>query len=170
MGQVTPTTVLSHWNTRVDGMQQSSNEFYSEVERVLATQRVDKLKTERVNLSEGGIFSGKREYLQVTRGDQVFHVCAAPFGTGFFISSWLGVKESGFFAWLVSIPILGALVERFLKPLTYYKIDTTLMFQSVTQSSILEVVDAVTKSQGLRSLTEAERKPVMRDFFSQLSG
>ncbi len=170
MGYVAATTVLSHWNHRIDGMQQSANEFYTEVERVLAVQNVDKIKAERVNLSEGGIFTGKREYLQIRRGEQLFHVCAAPFGNGFFISSWLGVKESGFWAWLAMLPGIGFFVQRFLKPLTYYKIDTSLMFQSITHGAIMEVVDALTKAKGLRSLTENERKPVMRDFFANIGG
>ncbi len=99
MGHVAPTTVISHWNHRFDGMQQSSHDFYAEVERRLGTQNVGDMKAERVNLSEGGVFSAKREYLQVRRKEHVFHVCAAPFGNGFFISWWLGHVESGFWAW-----------------------------------------------------------------------
>jgi hypothetical protein len=35
------------------------------------------------------VFSAKREYLRVERGPFVFDICGAPFGTGFFVSSWL---------------------------------------------------------------------------------
>lgn len=39
--------------------------------------------------AEAGMFSGKREYLRVTRGRFTFDICAAPYGTGFFFSWWL---------------------------------------------------------------------------------
>lgn len=170
MGHVRPTDILSHWNNRIDGMQQSSQEFYGEVERVLSTQNIKELKTERVNISEGGIFSSKREYLQLRRREHVFHVCAAPYGNGFFTSWWLGQVESGFWAWVSELPVIGRFVSSFLKPLTYYKIDTAMMFQSIVHSAVLEVLDGLTKQKGLRALTEGERKPVMRDFFARVGG
>lgn len=168
MGHIAPTTIISHWNQRIEGMQQSSSDFYAEVERVIQSENVDHIKIERVNLSEGGLFSAKREYLQVRRGEHVYHICAAPFGTGFFLSSWLGYVESGFWAWLSDIPVVGVLAQRFFKPLTYFKIDTGLMFQSITHSAVLRVLDSLTQAKGLRALTEDERKPAMRDFFSRI--
>lgn len=168
MSRAKPTDVLSHWNNRIEGMQQSSREFYEEVTRVLSTQNLNDIKMELVNMSEGGIFSSKREYLQLRRGEHVFHVCAAPYGTGFFISWWLGLIESGFWAWVSTLPLVGFLAQRFLKPITYYKLDTAMMFQGVVQSAVLEVLDALTKQKGIRALTESERKPVMRDFFARM--
>ena len=97
----------------------------------------------------------------------MYHICAAPFGSGFFLSSWLGAVESGFWAWLSDIPVLGVLARRFLKPATYYAIDTALMFQSVTHSAVLKVLDGLTTAKGLRALTEDERKPAMKDFFAR---
>lgn len=170
MGHIVPTSIISHWNQRIEGMRQSSNDFYSEVERVITAEGVDGIKMERVNLSEGGLFSSKREYLQVRRGEHVYHICAAPFGTGFFLSSWLGHVESGFWASLASIPVIGYFVQSFIKPLTYFKIDTGLMFQSVAHSSVLKVLDGITAAKGLRALSDDERKPVMRDFFSRIGG
>ncbi|MEF8700823.1 MAG: hypothetical protein V5B33_16170 [Candidatus Accumulibacter sp. UW20] len=170
MGHVVPTTVISHWNHRIEGMQQSSNDFYAEVEGLIKDESVEGVKIERVNISEGGLFSSKREYLQIRRGEHVFHVCAAPFGTGFFLSSWLGIRESGFWAWLSDLPLVGGLVQNFLKPLTYYKIDTALMFQSIAHAAVLRVLDDLTATKGIQALTESERKPIMRDFFSRLGG
>lgn len=170
MSRVVPTTVISHWNHRSDGIQQSSNAFYSEIERALGAHQLDHLKIERVNLSEGGIFSSKREYLQVHRGEHVFHVCAAPFGNGFFISWWLGHVDSGIWATLAGLPIIGFLVRNFLKPLTYYKIDTALMFQSITHSAVMETLNTMLDAKGMRSLSDTERAPIMRDFFAQIGG
>ena len=170
MANVVPTTILSHWNYGVPGLTQSSNEFYEEIERRLNTQHLDKLKIERVNLFEGGIFSSKREYLQVRRGEHVFHVCAAPFGSGFFISWWLGQIESGLWALIAKIPILGMLIRGLFRPLTYYKLDTALMFQSITHGAVTEALDAILDGKGMRALSDVDRKPVMRDFFSTIGG
>ena len=170
MGYAQPTTVLSHWNQMIPGLVLSSKEFYVTIEGLINGRNLDHTKWERVDLSEGGLFSSKREYLQVRRREHVFHICAAPYGNGFFISSWLGQIDSSFWAWLSSLPFIGPIVMRFIKPLTYYKIDTALMFQSATHGAVLEALDGLTNAKGIRPLTESERKPVMRDFFAQIGG
>jgi len=154
----------------VPGLEYSSKVFYRIIEGLIQIQHLENTKSERVNLSEGGIFSSKREYLQVRRREHVFHICAAPFANGFFISWWLGHIDSGFWAWLASFPVLGFFLQRFVKPLTYYKIDTALMFQSVTHGAVMEALDGITQAKGVRALTESERKPIMRDFFAQIGG
>ena len=173
MSAVTASEVLSHWNHRVAGMQQSSNDFYDAIDGCLKAHRLGDVKTERVEIAEGGIFSGKREYLQVRRKEHVFHICAAPYGDGFFVSWWLGEVQSGLFAWLGSLPYIGfvfRLIGGLAKPLTYYRIDTALMFQSVTHGAVLDVLDQHINVVGLRALMGDERKPLIRDLFSRLGG
>ena len=157
----------------IPGMQQSSSDFYTAVDHALTSHGLDDTKCERVNLAEGGLLSAKREYLQVRRKGHVFHICAAPFGAGFFISWWLGEVRSGPIAELTAIPYLGAVIAFIAsaaKPMTYYKIDTALMFQSVTHGAVLEALEQVIDAKGMRALSDAEKKPIMRDFFGQLSG
>lgn len=173
MSTITPTSIISHWNHLVPGMQQSSDAFYNAVDQILRAQHLDDAKIERVNLSEGGIFSTKREYLQVRRKEHVFHVCAAPFGTGFLISWWLGEKESGIWAWLCGLRFIGpffALLHLATRRATYYRVDTALMFQSVTHQAVLDALDSVIGAKGMRALSEGERKPIMRDFFGTIGG
>jgi hypothetical protein len=170
MSRVDPTIIISHWYNRADGLQQSSDGFYREVEKALSEHKIEHIKVERVNWSEGSIFSSKREYLQIRRGEHVFHICAAPFGNGFFISWWLGHVQSGFLAWCARLPIIGLLVSRFLTRLTHYKIDTALMFQSVTHSVVAGILDEMLNAKGMRALSDTERAPIMRDFFAQIGG
>lgn len=170
MAHVAPTTILSHWNQMIPGLNQSAQEFYGSIESALALHDLKNVKLERVNLAEGGLLSAKREYLQIRRGEQVFHVCAAPYANGFFISSWLGQVESGLFVWLASLPFVGWFFERFVKPITYYKIDTAMIFQSIAHGAVMHALDSITEQRGLRALTESERKPVMRDFFQSIGG
>lgn len=65
---------------------------------------------------------------------------------------------------ILDVPIIGALYGSLFRPTTYYKLDTALMFQESVHAAVLEVLDSLTKTKGLRALTEFERKPIMRDF------
>jgi hypothetical protein len=68
---------------------------------------------------------------------------------------------------LVAMPWLGPLYERLFRPQTYYKIDTALMFQEAVRRAVNDAVDGLTTAKGLRALSEAERKPIMREFFQR---
>lgn len=81
--------VVGHWSKLVEGFQTSPLEFYRAVETGLVQRQIPGLRTERVNWSEGGVLAPDREYLRVSGGRYRFDVCAAPFGTGFFFSTWM---------------------------------------------------------------------------------
>src|ERR1700722_18754499 len=78
--------VLSHWYTPVPSFSASTQEFYTSLEQELKAQEVPGLEISRVEFSEGGILSDKREYLRMSRERLVFDVCAAPFGKAYFFS------------------------------------------------------------------------------------
>lgn len=67
-----------------------------------------------------------------------------------------------------AIPVIGALYNWLFKPETYYRIDKMEMFQNAVHNAVLEVIDDMITSKGLRALSEADRKPVMRDFYKTL--
>src|SRR5467141_3180264 len=113
----------------------------------------------------GGVFSAKREYLTVSRMEHTFDICAAPFGNGFFVSWRLSEVTTVGTLMLLKIPVLGPALLRVFRPVTYYRWDTALMFQSAVHAAVLEVLDQRTSAQGLRSLSEIERKPILRDLF-----
>jgi hypothetical protein len=167
MSRVISDSIVSHWSQRIEGLQASAQGFYEAIVRTLSVHNLTDVKTERVDFREGGLLSAKREYLQVRRGEHVYHICAAPYGNGFFVSSWLGSREAGFLAWLSQKPVIGLIVRAAVKPLTYFRIDTAIMFQSIVHSAMLSVIDEFTTAKGLRMLSEIERKPVMRDFFGR---
>lgn len=81
--------VISHWHHPIENFQTSAMEFYFAVEQALAPKQIPEYSTSRVDWREGGVLSGRREYLRVKRGKLVFDICAAPFGSGFFFSWWL---------------------------------------------------------------------------------
>lgn len=162
-----PTDIISNWHFRVEGLQQSTNEFYDAVEHKLKEHDAPRVRTERVRFSEGGIGSSKREYLQVRRGEHVFHVCAAPFGNGFFISWWLGYIDSGFFAWLSRLPVIGFVIRHLIKPITYYRLDTANMFQSLTAGCVSQVLDGILEARGMSALAREDYKPTIRDLLGR---
>jgi hypothetical protein len=105
--------VEAHWHKLIENFQTTSLGFYSAVEEALEARKIPGLKTSRVDWHEGGILSQRREYLRVTGERHTFDVCAAPFGTGFFFSSWLTpTPSSAVFAYTVAFTALTWLVSR----------------------------------------------------------
>src|SRR5579862_6409792 len=80
--------VISHWDRLIENFQASSLEFYSAFEKAVESRAVPELHSARVEHKEGGLASAKRQYLRMHRGKHAFDICAAPFGTGFFVSWW----------------------------------------------------------------------------------
>lgn len=68
---------------------------------------------------------------------------------------------------VLGLPVLGRVYEWFFRPLTYYRIDTTLMFQAQVKGAVENVIDGLMTAKGLRALTEDEKKPIMRDFLTR---
>jgi hypothetical protein len=161
------TEVISHWNTLIENFNTSPQLFYQEVSTAIEKRQIPHARMDRIEWKEGHLLSAKREYLRVyCNKDFYFAVCGAPFGTGFFVSWWLLQPPEGcLFTMLSSFPLLSAIARALVKPWTYYRIDTAMMFQTATHTAVLEVIDKITSSQGVRGLTENERKPVMREFF-----
>jgi len=158
---------FAHWSHLTEGLQESSIQFYASTEAAISKRQIPNIKLSRIDYREGGVFSAKREYLRVKWKSYIFDICAAPFGTGFFISWWLGQTPSPIMALVYMIPFIGPLMVRSFKPETYYQLDTTQMFQESIHIAVLEVLDQVTQANGLRSLTESERKPIMQDLLKK---
>jgi hypothetical protein len=68
---------------------------------------------------------------------------------------------------LIKVPLLGPLYERFLRQITFYRIDVALMYQSAVHAAVMEAVDELTSAQGIAPLTELERKPILREIYSR---
>jgi hypothetical protein len=162
------TEVISHWSTLIENFQYSPQQFYKQVVDAVQKRKIPDIAIGKVNYKEGNFLSANREYLRIWYRKEFFYaICGGPFGTGFFLSSWLLQPPDGCLVQLFEpFPFLSALGKAMAKRWTYYRADTASMFQTATHSAIMEVVDEMTSAtQGVRGLTEGERKPVMRDFF-----
>lgn len=167
MAKKTP-LVISHWYHLIEVLAESSQQFYSSIEQAIDRRQIPDVTHSRVDFKEGGIFSAKREYLEVKGREHVFEICAAPYARGFFISWWLAENEPGFLWQLIlKIPLLGMYFFKTFHTTTFYSMDTALMFQETIRSAVLEVVDDRTTKKGLRALSELERKPIMSSLFQK---
>lgn len=156
--------IVSHWCHLFEGIRQSPQEFYRLLREAVDRRNVAHIHVYQKELPEGSMLSAHRKYLQIWCKNLVFEVCVAPFGTGFFVSWWLRQPEGCLF-YLLALPVFGRLFWLMNKPMTYYRLDTALMFQESVHSALMEVIDELTSANGVRTLTEEERKPIMRDFF-----
>lgn len=155
---------ISHWYQLFEGLTVSSQEFYESVAVAVELRNLPNTTRYRIRRPEAGPLSSKREYLRVLRYNHYFDICAGHFGNGFFVSWWLGEIPSGCLTFFTWVPIVGPRLEQWFRPATYYRIDTALMFQESVHRAVLEVIDSLTSAKGLRSLSEAERKPIHHKF------
>jgi hypothetical protein len=145
-----------HWNHYFSHLQFSTEEFYALVEEKIKAQAMPGVKISRVNFAETHILSNRREYLHVERKDDLFDICAAPFGTGFFVSYWLGKPTHAMRDLALKIPYLSTAVEGW-QGSTYYVIDTACMFKGSVINCIKDAIEEITTSKGIRGLSEGEQ-------------
>lgn len=156
--------VVTHWHQLIGGLEYSSKGFYDELTETLRALKIPGIAITREHFAEGSVLSARREYLKVRRGDLTYYVCAAPFGTSYFLSSWL-IGNTGCLTALARIPLLGVPIRLLLRRRTFYSIDTALMFQESMHEVLMAQVDALTKAHNLRPLDEAQRKPILSKFY-----
>jgi len=159
--------VVSHWHKLFEGFQESPQQIYGLLDKAIEQRKLPNIKISRVTYRETGVLSAKREYLRVRRKEYIFDICAAPFGTGFFVSWWLGQTPGLIASFVLKIPLLGPLLVRTFRPETYYSMDTALMFQDSVHTAVMEVVGQATEGKGIKALSELEKKPLMSDLFKR---
>ena len=152
-----PIDIRSHWSHSFSFFQFSSQDLYNKAEDHIKKHAFPDIKISRVTHSQGGVFSSKREYLRISRGEYIFDICAAPFGADFFVSWWLGESVRDI---LARIPILNTLLGKNSKIKTLYQLDTEAMFKSSVHQAVMEAIDEITTSKGIRALSEGERRPI----------
>jgi len=162
--------ILSHWHQLIEGLQESPQQIYSQMEQAINSRKLPGVKILRISYKEAGVLSAKREYLRVVRNEYIFDICAAPFGTGFFVSWWLGTrrklsKKQVLLLWL--LPPIGLLAWLSSRRETFYTLDTAMMFRDSVHTAVMEVVDKVVDAKGLRQLTEEQKKPILKDILSR---
>lgn len=157
--------VLTHWSYLARGLQYDPETFYGTLEGKFNAENIEGLLISRATMNQKGMFSRKRIYLRVTYYNLMFDICGAPFGeSNFFFSYWMGVKNrSGCLAiilpLLLSIPLLGAIIEKNLDSLTYFEQDTATMFDSLISQLVIGEVDRIMEEVDIEPIPESARVP-----------
>ncbi len=99
--------IIEHWYTLVPSQQFSSKAFYDHIEETVREQKVPALQSSRVDLSEGGALSDKREYLRFKRERLTFDVCAAPVGVNYFFSYRFYAEAVAVRPWEIIVLLVG---------------------------------------------------------------
>lgn len=141
------------WQHFYDGFAFSANDFYAKVKAGLEERKITNISVTTESFLESHIFSDKREYLKITRAEYVFYLCAAPYGTGTFVSEWLCVKREGN---INRIPIVSKLMGKDRNDKSFYQIDTEAMTRMAIHSTMIDVLNTMTTASGVRGLTELE--------------
>lgn len=157
----------AHWNTLVDNFQYSTKDFYVLLEKELKSHGIENINVFEKEMSEGNALSTKRLYLRVSWKNYTYDCCCAPFGNGTFFSWWMFSERKDIEGLIYRIPFIGRFIAQFFFPITYYKSDSASMFRSYAQSSVLRVIDDITKEKGARLLSENERKPILQNIFKR---
>ena len=63
---------------------------------------------------------------------------------------------------ILEIPVFAWIYTTFFNPVTYYRLDTALMFQESVRNAVQEVIADLRSQQGLRAFSDAELEPKMR--------
>ena len=148
---------ISSWSHTVPEFQFSTEEFYKLVEAKIKERELPEVKVKQRNFKQGGVFSKNRLYLEVSRKDYIFHICAAPYGKDYFFSWYLRVKLSFLQEWFSRVPVIGRFVVRQLQMKTYYQLDTEHMFRQSIHHVVTSCIQDILEPKG-RKLTELERQ------------
>lgn len=141
-----------------DGVKFSGEKIYNGIEAAIKVRKMSDVSFNRVTYKSVSVLSESREYLQIHRHDHVALICAAPFGTDYFISYWLGEPSDFMEELLIRLPLIGPRIEKAFAKRTFYQIDTETVFLETVKQCIVDSVDALTEEKGIRPLSEQLRQ------------
>lgn len=145
--------IISHWHHTYDKAQFSTMDFYSACEQAIKERNLPGATLKRVIHNNRIFFSGSREYLRVYRMGIAYDICAAPNGSGCYVSWWHHEHYSNFERLvMMKIPVLNWVYRE----QTLHQYDLELMFQDVIHACVMEAADAMTGVKG-STLSESER-------------
>ncbi len=159
---------ISHWQQTVVGLQGTTSDFYQLVKAAIRAHDFPDVEVRTIELREAGPFSATRDYLRIEREDLSFDLCVAPFGKGLFVSSWLCQKPTFLLQVLAYFPGIHWLAngwEKLFSSPTYYRVDSAAMFLDGVHGCVLEIIDQLTRDQGVAPIPPEVRKPKMAELY-----
>ncbi len=145
-----PEIIHSNWAHFFPEFQFQTLEFYTLVKEKLVLWKVPDTSIDQVIFTERGAFSHDRIYLRVKYGAYSFDICAAPYGTGFFVSWWFGENIGCLLRVLMLVPVLGTFIRKRIYFKTYYILDVQAMFQEAVRLAVNDAMNEITRDKGIR--------------------
>jgi hypothetical protein len=133
-------------------------EFFAFLEAAIERRNVPGLYVSLIARREVHLLSSRRWYLHLSYDTSVCIIGATPVGSVFVISWRLGEIASWANLLLREYPGLHQVIDWFLRPPTFYRIDLNTAFQQLARQAVADAVDQITQVRGLRALNEAERQ------------
>jgi hypothetical protein len=141
-----------------EGTKISTQKFYARIESAIGERQLNEIRLGRRYYKEHGGISHKREYLAISYRKLLYLICAAPYGTGFFISCWSGEKMSIRKELFFSIPVIGPKFIDIIFRKTYFELDTEAMFRITVKGCVEEATNEMIKMKGIREQANNHQK------------
>lgn len=148
-------SIHAHRSHHFEDFQMSAQEFYKDLQAIIAEREFPNVESYVSAFSTGGILDPYRDYLEIRNDNLVFYVCAAPYGKNFFISYWLKEQEEDILS-EIGRKLFGIDPQK-----SFFEIDSEAMFVESIKKAIMVAIDHATEQRGLRKLTLDERTPTI---------
>ena len=141
-------------------------ELFDAVAGVIADRNIIGVGVARVSRLEWHILSHRRIYLLVRFREAVCIIGAVPMGTGLLVTWRYAVWRGRAQMILFQIPYLGAMLEKLVAPGTFHRTDVYHAFEEAIRHCVVEATQNLT-NEGVRPVTENERRPLLREFYNR---
>ena len=145
--------VHHNWVTSLIGEKFSTEEFYKTLASYIQKLDMPDVKMNTITFPTRNALSEKQLYLRILRKDDVYDVCAAPFGSGCFISFWFAEPRKRLKEIAAHIPKVASVMDEFEKK-TRYEIDTAAVFRRWVEDAIEETINEFNTDKGIRILKQ----------------
>jgi hypothetical protein len=154
--------VNAHWHQTFDGIQLSAEEFYKTVSDAIALRElpgVSVKSTSHPNASlYSGIFKPNQKCLHIKMNTQLFILCAAPYGTAYYVSWWQGEPVSFLKDFFTRLPFIGRAIAALTSYRSFHDIEVTEVFLDIVQKCILDTLDDMLEEKGTKPISGTSRQ------------
>jgi hypothetical protein len=139
-------------------------ELYQAIDDVFTRRPIIGIEISLVSRLEWHLLSTRRTYMLLRFRDAVCFISAVPVGTGLLVSWRYAAMPSRFSMILFEIPYFGFIIERMISPPTFYRTDIYDALEQAIRGRVVEATN-ILENRGVRPLTQAEQRPLLREFY-----
>jgi hypothetical protein len=70
---------------------------------------------------------------------------------------------------LLGLPVIGYIYERFFRKITYYRVDMMCMYRATVRAAVQQVIAEITKAQSISPQSEFAEKPTINRLLERVS-